>query len=77
MIQYTGHFSRMSFHAHVEAMKQKIMAQGGDRASIIVPVLTQLQEDINQWTAGHRYKRTKGSRFVMDWDAAGYQAKGF
>jgi hypothetical protein len=74
MIQYTGHFSRMSFHAHVEAMKQKIMAAGGDRASIIVPVLTQLQEDINQWTVGHRYKR---ERSVVDWRAVGYQAKGF
>lgn len=77
MIQRSGQFNRMSFFTHIEALKQKILAEGGPRAAIIVPVLEQLQADINDWTVSTRFKRAYGSRLIREMEAAGYKARGF
>lgn len=66
MIRPIGQFNRLSFFTHIEVMKRKVIAEGGERAMIIVPVLKQLQEDIDQWAKVKRYKRAYLSRVATE-----------
>ncbi len=66
MIRPTGQFNRLSFFTHLEVMKRKLLQEGGERAAMIVPVLEQLQEDIDQWATVKRYKRAYGACVIAD-----------
>lgn len=57
MRQNSGQFNRLSFFTHIDSMKRKLLAEGGERAAIIVPVLEQLQDDIDQWVSVKRFRR--------------------
>ncbi len=66
MIRRTGQFNRLSFFTHIEELKKRILTQNAAHADIIIPVLTQLQSDIDGWTAVKRYKRAYGSLMLRE-----------
>ncbi len=66
MIRRTGHFNRPSVFTHIEKLKGRIRDEGGEHAQAIIDVLTQLQEDVQNWAYTKRFKRAYGSLILRE-----------